>query len=203
MRYYFNTRPEYNDFHAPPYAYLTKVFSDEEINLIEEIGEKEKKIKANIDSDENSVVNEKIRKSTISWIKQTYENLWIFQRIEDSIKYLNDRFYNYSLDSYSEIQYTCYDAKKSHYDWHTDIDYNSLSGSTRKLSVSILLSNIKDYEGGDFQYYKGGLRDHESITEQEKGNMIVFPSFLLHRVTPVTKGVRKSLVVWMEGPHFK
>jgi PKHD-type hydroxylase len=203
MRYYFNTRSEYKELHAPPYAYLTKVFSDEEIMLIEEIGEKEKRIKAKINSDVNDGINEKVRKSNISWIKQTDENLWLFQRIEDSINYLNDRFYNYDLDNYSEIQYTCYDRKKSHYHWHVDMNHNNLSGSTRKLSASILLSNVKDYEGGDFQYYRGGLQDHESIIEQEKGNMIVFPSFLLHRVTPVTKGVRKSLVIWMEGPHFK
>jgi PKHD-type hydroxylase len=68
----------------------------------------------------------------------------------------------------------------------------------------MVLSDPSEYEGGQFQMQTGSPEEDKLMTvEQLKGRVIGFPSFLLHRVTPVTKGTRKSLVIWVEGPKFK
>ena len=74
---------------------------------------------------------------------------------------------------------------------------------TRKLSLTFLLSEPNvDFEGGDFQIVLAQENQAQTI-EMKKGRIIAFPSFVLHRVTPVTKGERKSIVIWVEGPKFK
>jgi PKHD-type hydroxylase len=102
-----------------------------------------------------------------------------------------------------EIQYTTYygDAH-GRYDWHCDTFWANSTTYDRKISIVIQLSDSKDYEGGDFeidhrypQFPKEAIRD--------KGSVLVFPSFINHRVTPVTSGTRKSLVAWIQGPKFR
>lgn len=93
------------------------------------------------------------------------------------------------------IQYAEYD-ESSFYNWHMDC---GLEEPTRKLSVSIQLSDPSEYEGGDVECL---IMDDPFKFPKEKGTVIIFPSFMLHRVTPVTKGVRKSLVAWIDGPTF-
>ena len=74
---------------------------------------------------------------------------------------------------------------------------------TRKLSVTFLLNEPGvDFEGGEFEINSGEEKNAESI-KMKKGDIIVFPSFMLHRVKPVTKGVRKSIVIWVMGPKFR
>jgi len=75
---------------------------------------------------------------------------------------------------------------------------------TRKLSLSLILSDPDDYEGGDF-YIQTGSPDPEKLIkmEQKKGRVLAFPSFMIHGVAPVTKGTRRSIVVWVDGPKFK
>jgi len=84
------------------------------------------------------------------------------------------------------------------YDWHIDATRPE-NGIQRKLSISILLSDPSDFEGGELQLK--GVEDHKILTKQ--GSIIVFPSFIEHRVTPVTKGVRYSAVTWASGPSFR
>ena len=84
-----------------------------------------------------------------------------------------------------------------HYDWHIDCDSST---SFRKISMSIQLSDPNDYEGGELQLF---TKKTITTLPKDKGTIIFFPSFLLHRVTPVTKGKRISLVAWITGPQFK
>jgi PKHD-type hydroxylase len=72
--------------------------------------------------------------------------------------------------------------------------------SPRKLSLILQLSDATEYEGGELQLKDSS--DHTAV-ERKKGHLIAFPSYLLHRVTPVTKGIRRSLVVWISGPAFR
>lgn len=102
--------------------------------------------------------------------------------------------WNFSIQGVEDIQLTKY-TKNQHYDWHNDgnginTDCNGLS---RKLSMSILLND--DYEGGDFEIWGDKV-----VNSKETGTAIVFPSYFNHRVQPITKGIRYSLVAWFSGP---
>jgi PKHD-type hydroxylase len=69
------------------------------------------------------------------------------------------------------------------------------------LSISVQLSDPSEYEGGDLQFSLYG--DRTVIAEKEQGTMVIFPSYMRHRVTPVTRGTRRSLVTWITGPPFR
>ena len=88
------------------------------------------------------------------------------------------------------------DGMGSHYEVHDKPDNKFLHENTRKLSMSIILNS--EFEGGDFE-----LRDlEERVPRLNEGSVFVFPSFLQHRVAPITKGIRYSLVAWFLGPAF-
>ena len=89
------------------------------------------------------------------------------------------------------------DEKGGHYDWHVDTG-NAVCH--RKLSFTIQLSDSKDYEGGDIEFI-GSKVDTKAF--RQKGVCIIYPSFLPHRITKVTKGVRHAIVGWIHGPTFK
>ena len=99
-----------------------------------------------------------------------------------------------------DIQYTEYYAtKKGHYGWHQDIGSGWLS--KRKVSITVQLSGPDEYEGGDLEYWRGG--DGCETAPKDKGLVFIFPSYMMHRVTPVTKGIRRSFVLWVGGEHYR
>jgi PKHD-type hydroxylase len=193
-----------------PYVYWDGLFSDEELELVKEYCD-------TLPLDTASTVGKngemdfenEARKSNIAWVRPNEENMWIFDRMTWVIEKLNDRFYEFDLNGYEVMQYTVYSEDgEQRYDLHMDTilgtDKPMDMPQTRKLSLSLVLSDPSEYEGGKFQM-QTGLPDEEKMmtVEQLKGRVIGFPSFLLHRVSPVTKGTRKSLVIWVEGPKFK
>ena len=122
------------------------------------------------------------------------------------IKYVQDinkKSYNFNLSTlYENIQYTEYSSDyKGHYGWHMDIN-GDYPFNLRKISVSIQLSSPDEYEGGDLEIFNGTKLDTPFIVPKTRGTICIFPSFLLHRVTPIIKGTRRSLVVWVGGSHF-
>lgn len=84
-----------------------------------------------------------------------------------------------------------------HFDWHRDSG-DQWRRAPRKLSLTLVLSDPEEYEGGEFQFFDGGPI---TVAPRRMGDMIVFPSDLQHRVTPVTKGMRRSMVAWAAGPR--
>jgi PKHD-type hydroxylase len=90
-------------------------------------------------------------------------------------------------------------AVGGHYDWHHDVNWENDTKYDRKLSIVIQLSDPNTYEGGEFEF-----REIEKpLAFRTQGSVLVFPSYLMHRVLPVTQGTRYSLVGWMEGPRWK
>ena len=87
-----------------------------------------------------------------------------------------------------------------HLDWHMDIGQGMVN--RRKLATTVQLSDPNDYEGGDFQIWYGGSEGFITLP-REKGDILIFPSFYLHRVTPITKGERRALVFWTGGEPFR
>ena len=139
------------------------------------------------------------RKSGVWWIDEPfYKNLFF-----DIISRANcDSGLNFNLESLENLQLTRYVAPDGHYDFHIDSDGHSrknVNDSVRKLSMSCLLSDSSEFEGGSFQMQTG---DTPYDVELKKGDIVIFPSYKLHRVSPVTKGVRHSLVAWAHGSAF-
>jgi PKHD-type hydroxylase len=130
-------------------------------------------------------------------------NQHIWEKITNTIWSANRQFFHFDLTGCYELaqlgSYTQYD--QGHYDWHTDTSLSASNTPYRKLSMSILLSDPSEFEGGEFQVKYGN--DDIKLVEQKRGRAWFFPSWTLHRVTPVTRGIRRSLVLWVGGPGFK
>jgi len=140
----------------------------------------------------------KRRKSKVAWIIPTTEVLWLYRRLTDGVKAQNNEYYQFDLFGACEgIQFTNYKAPGGYYGAHID---RAKGIMVRKLSVTIQLSDPDSYEGGDLILYEGAAG---TKLPREKGMLIIFPSFYLHEVLPVTKGERNSLVSWITGPGFK
>lgn len=147
----------------------------------------------------NNELDLEYRRSSISWIRSDVkENSWIFAKITDAINDINSQFFNYDLDLIQGLQFSEYGEKDNgFYGKHVDTSYRSYR--TRKLSFSVQLSDSNSYEGGDLKLYLSNSTE----ASRTKGDLIVFPSYTLHEVTPVTKGTRYSLVGWAQGPKFR
>jgi len=153
----------------------------------------------------------KQRNSNIIWLNEK----WLYKNIHPFIHFANEAAgWNFQWDFTEEIQFTKYKLNQ-HYSWHCDSwekPYNTpknqnYQGKIRKLSVIVSLSDPKDYTGGKLEFQFRNQNDPTKTVEckevRERGTIIVFPSFVWHRVTPVRKGTRYSLVMWNLGYPFK
>ena len=136
------------------------------------------------------------RDSTVRFIWPSQESGWLFDFLEDALMKLNGG-YGFELTGfYDGIQVATYEPG-GHYDWHLDIGPGVNSG--RKLSLTVQLSDPADYEGGELEF----LSATDELGPRSRGSLIAFPSYLAHRVRPITKGTRLSLVSWIGGPPFR
>lgn len=148
-----------------------------------------------------------IRSSMIKWIPQNRDWDWVYRRLLGFAEEANDNLWRFDLHSAPEqIQYTEYYAHENgHYDWHQDIGPGD-HPSRRKISITIQLSDSDEYEGGELQITSGGEASDNwgaQTCPRGKGVAVLFPSYMMHRVSPVTKGTRRSLVLWVGGSHYK
>ena len=111
---------------------------------------------------------------------------------------MNSKFFNFDLYGFIEgFQFTHYKEPDGKYKKHVD---RGLNIQIRKLSLSIQLSDPNSYKGGDLILH---YQDTPIILPKEQGKLLMFPSYTMHEVTPVTKGERYSLVAWITGPQFR
>jgi len=178
--------------HVRDYAWMRTGLTNYEIQSIIDIGTDCSVQKASIVGPQNDA----IRNSKTSFIFPNNHTSWLFAKTTDMVNYINDSFFKFDIQTMGQgLQYAEYTAPMEHYSWHIDKGVG-----LRKLSMSIQLSDPDEYEGGDFEIWTGG----EPIKlEKEKGMAFFFPSYVMHRVTPVTAGTRKSLVCWTSGPPFR
>ena len=141
--------------------------------------------------------NPDTRECEISWIPEID---WVSTIFNHYFHIANREIWEYDLTEIESVQVTKYD-KNHFYGWHSDYGTSSNKQVTRKLSMSIILSDPEDYSGGKLQFidYMGKV---QSITK-ERGTVIVFDSRTPHRVTPILRGQRLSLVSWMSGPKLR
>lgn len=141
-----------------------------------------------------------MRKSTIRWLKRCDPKLqMLFTTLEHMC--LKANFNNFGLDTRGcmEAQFTEYHGcDEGHYDWHKDDNPYSKTPWDRRLSCVVQLSRAQDYEGGKLEV-DGTTINHELFSEQ--GDVIFFRSDAKHKVSPVTSGIRFSLVTWFVGPR--
>lgn len=136
----------------------------------------------------------------IGWIERKPETAWLTQRLEDMVLRLNAEFFRYDLFGLSEsFQYTVSDGSEGGgFDWRND--HGPAPGESRKISLCLQLSGEGAYQGGDLELHCDG---HVQSAPRTRGTLIAFPSYMLHRVTPVRTGARKSLHLWAVGPQFR
>jgi PKHD-type hydroxylase len=147
------------------------------------------------------VVDTDIRTCLTSFLKSN-TNDWLFKKLMKVIHEVNNQYFNYDIDTIESLQFTVYSEDvNGFYKKHTDTMYGSVSNSiSRKLSFSVQLSDPSTYEGGDLLLH---YQETPVVCNRKLGAVNFFPSYMLHEVTPVTKGTRYSLVGWVTGPSFR
>lgn len=178
------------------FVYYQGLFLPHEIEKIISFWNDKLTIKATISGDEK--YNHDLRKSSVMFIDNIPENDWIYNKLASlAINTNNERYWFDLLGFHQELQLTRY-SEGDFFDWHLDFGAGEISA--RKLSMTIQLSDPNDYEGGDLQF----MVNKEIVTApREKGTIVIFPSFIMHRVTPITKGTRQSIVGWVSGPPYR
>lgn len=137
------------------------------------------------------------RNSNLTFLHPSGHTDWMFRRLSDTITTAN-QFFGFDLVSMNEgIQFTEYVAPDGNYGWHAD---SGPGTSIRKLSLTIQLTDPSDYDGGELELNPDGT---PVTMDKVRGRAFAFPSWTLHQVRPVTRGVRHSLVVWVAGPPFR
>lgn len=177
------------------YYTFTEAFTPEEIMWVENLASLYEYTKASTISDSD----ESVRKSKIKWIHHNIESHWLYEKLIKMAEEANEALWKFDLRGVVDsIQYTEYEEDGGHYDWHVDIGPGSINH--RKISMVVQLSQAEDYEGGELMLWNNII---PTIAPKGIGNIMVFPAFMLHKVTPMTKGKRKSLVFWLGGGSYK
>jgi PKHD-type hydroxylase len=179
----------------------TPIFTPKQCQMIIKSGREEPKQTAEVGNEKNDkkgVLDTETRTSHISWIPFKKMND-MYKDIEKIMKTTNGNHFGFDDMQITEMaQYTEY-PEGGFYDWHVDNDTNfAHEPPVRKISMTCLLSSENEFEGGDLELMKEG-----KVAKLKQGHAIFFASFIRHRVTPVIKGNRKSLVMWFGGTPFK
>lgn len=148
--------------------------------------------------------NQDVRESHVSWLYPGKATSHIWDKISKVASYVNAQHFGLDLNGFYEpAQLTTYfGSANGKYNWHIDYLTNATKHPPRKLSMVLMLSNPgEDFAGGELQIKAND--DNPISLQQKRGRAWFFPSYLLHRVAPVTSGIRKSMVLWIGGPDFK
>lgn len=180
---------------------IENVLSNNELQFIEDyVTANDYKITSAEIRSESDPVDMSYRRSDILFLDEIEVFTPLYNTIFEKVMAVNTVHFKYSINYAEVFQYSLYKEENAgYYDIHTDTQLRNTSGSTRKISFSILLNDPSEFEGGKLLFHS--TKDPIEA-EMNKGDMMLFPSFLPHSVTPVTKGVRKSLVGWICGPNF-
>ncbi len=142
-----------------------------------------------------------LRKAELVWIDDVAGMGWVMERLIEVVRRSNTHTFDFDLREFAESpQVATYKASDSgHFAWHSDIGNGPAAGK-RKLTLVLQLSESSSYEGGDLEIMPSA---QVVAASRAQGSVSIFPSFSLHQVTPVVRGVRHSLTVWAHGPAFR
>lgn len=156
----------------------------------------------------SDLANSSFRRSVIRWIdhKANPEYTWIYDKLWKFQIVINRDWFNFNVTHLPPMQFTEYDESyQGEYKTHQDIFWLPKGNTHRKVSLIVQLTTPSEYEGGNLRFENLDQCPQENDYEamRRKGTIIAFPSFVYHRLEPVTKGKRHSLVGWFEGPKFQ
>lgn len=188
-----------------PFVYWDDFFSEGDLQNIEKYCESIAVENSKIVSSSDTIEFQSMRRSEVKLHRANENNRWLFDKFLTIAELINDNFYRFDLLGFDHFQYTKYDGPGAMYDYHADIVFGEHIPEgldmCRKLSFSLILSDTDEYQGGDFKI-KLSAKPSE-ILEQKRGRVIAFPSYILHKVSPIISGNRRSVVFWAVGPKFK
>jgi len=136
------------------------------------------------------------RRSGVRWLPLSEKTRWAYELMRHLIDEANERFM-FDITGFAEPLHTVEYGVDGHIGWHLDCALRQTS--TRKLAATLLLTPRSDFEGGEIEF----AAQAEKGDEEDIGDARVFPTYLAHRVLPVTRGRRQVLVAWAHGPSFK
>jgi len=142
-----------------------------------------------------------LRRADLVWLDEVAGAEWVMDRIIDMVRIANREVFDFDVTEFAESpQVACYGAaREGHFGWHSDVGDGRLA-ERRKLTIVVQLGDGAAYTGGNLEIMHGA---HTVQADRAQGAAVLFPAFLLHRVTPVTQGDRRSLTVWCHGPAFR
>jgi len=194
---------KYNDFSELPqnpnfvnYIIYSSAFQTDELDRINRCWQEELGRPASLG--DGTVFDETLRKSNLIHLAGDADNRWLFHKLGTIFQHGNKNRYHFDVLGIGEPLQLAEYTQDSYFGWH--VDFGSGRTSQRKLSLTVQLSNPDEYEGGDLQFM---INDTEVDAPRAPGTAVVFPSFVPHRVTLVTRGVRRSLVGWAAGPPYR
>lgn len=190
--------PKFNKY-LPQFVHLTDVFTSEEVDRIIDLEDLQNFTLGAVGTGSDGMVAKNTRNSDIIWIIPDQHSQWLFEKFSYVASQVNQENFLYDISHLDAFQYTVYRGEEDqHYDWHID-SFDVYQPHIRKMSASIALSDSDSYEGGEFQIVPNGKIDDPVSIKMKKGDVAFFASWMPHRVKPVTKGIRKSLVAWIMG----
>ncbi len=197
MEYVFEPFKCESTFKQELWAYWDDYFSEPELDILQNIA-KNASSQALIGA---STADPDVRRTLLHWVYNSKEYNWLYKKLGKLITSINNDYFRFDLIGCEEpIQLANYTSvDKGMYTWH--VDRSSRIPTTRKLSVVMQLSHPEEYDGGQLELKVEN--DECTIIPKRRGLIVVFPSWTIHRVTPVTAGNRQSLVQWVSGPEFK
>jgi len=174
-----------------PWVYWENGFTKEELDVLQEHAKQ---------AVNNAVVGEgeyreDVRRTRVVWGSNNSDSQWFFSKMAHIAASLNSKYYKFSITGFGEMaqfgNYTSSD--QGTYNWHQDFS----AETSRKLSLILQLSNPNEYEGGNLEIMGA------QAPKKERGLVIAFPAWTQHRVTPVIKGSRQTVVLWASGEPFR
>ena len=175
-------------------------FTKEECNKIINLAKSFYPAPASVGSDSSAKLNTGVRSADTYVLENDDENRWVFDKISKAVSVANGLHFGYDIAGITHgiqlIHYKSDGDVKGHYDWHIDMGHGE--ASTRKISFTAQLSEENSYEGCNLELNNNGT---QVVGTREQGSIHMFPSYMLHRVTPITKGERYALVIWVHGSN--
>ncbi|MCU4655008.1 2OG-Fe(II) oxygenase [Roseibacterium sp. SDUM158016] len=142
-----------------------------------------------------------LRRADLVWLDEVEGTGWVMDRMIALVREANREVFDFDITEFAESpQVARYGAEREgHFGWHSDIGEGRLA-ERRKLTIVVQLSEPDEYDGGTLEVMPGA---GALSAERARGAATLFPSFVLHRVVPVTRGQRHSLTVWCHGTPFR
>lgn len=193
---------------AAPVVHMVGAFSPEECDAIIALGSVMPRHEASSSYDPVSLRQLDMRQGSATWLASDERTSWVYDRVEEVVLQANAAHFGFDVTSIETLQLSAY-GPGDYFGVHADFGFLH---ATRMISASVQLTASTDYEGGDLQFVAPQFKGNElpeahwdtvlGSGDRRQGTVVLFPAYATHRVTPVTRGTRHSLVAWIRGrPH--